>query len=575
MQFLEKYIKHYWKPFCIAVACLMFEAICDLMQPTIMSRIIDVGVAGKDMQYVLYMGGAMLLVTALGAVAAISRNVVSSNVSQRFGAELRSDLFRKVQTFSFDNIDNFEAASLMTRLTNDVTQVQNFVHGLMRIFVKAPLLCLGSLIMATLLNPRMAMVLAAVVPIIGVIIFFSMRIGYPFFIKVQKALDRVNGVMREYLSGVRVVKAFNRFDYETGRFEKANRDLASISITAMRIMAVFTPGISLTVNMGIIVVLWLGGFRVNSGNMQVGQIIAFTNYMTQILFSLMIISNVFNTFIRAKASAERIGEVFAQENNMAVPEHSREASGVKGRVDFEHVSFAYSGAAGDPVINNATFTCMPGETVGIIGSTGSGKSSLVHLIPRFYDAVAGAVKVDGVDVKEMDPGKLREKIAIVPQKSVLFTGSILDNIRWGRENATLEEVQKAAEMAQASDFISGFPEGYGTLLGQGGVNLSGGQKQRVSIARALVRKPEILILDDSTSAVDVATEAKIREALKKYSAGLTCLIIAQRITSVMNADKVVVLDHGDVVGIGSHEELMQSCEVYQDIFRSQIGKEGM
>lgn len=575
MQFLEKYIKHYWKPFCIAVACLMFEAICDLMQPTIMSRIIDVGVAGKDMQYVLYMGGAMLLVTALGAVAAISRNVVSSNVSQRFGAELRSDLFRKVQTFSFDNIDNFEAASLMTRLTNDVTQVQNFVHGLMRIFVKAPLLCLGSLIMATLLNPRMALVLAAVVPIIGVIIFFSMRIGYPFFIKVQKALDRVNGVMREYLSGVRVVKAFNRFDYETGRFEKANRDLASMSITAMRIMAVFTPGISLTVNMGIIVVLWLGGFRVNSGNMQVGQIIAFTNYMTQILFSLMIISNVFNTFIRAKASAERIGEVFAQENNMAVPEHSREASGVKGRVDFEHVSFAYSGAAGDPVINNATFTCMPGETVGIIGSTGSGKSSLVHLIPRFYDAVAGAVKVDGVDVKEMDPGKLREKIAIVPQKSVLFTGSILDNIRWGRENATLEEVQKAAEVAQASDFISGFPEGYGTLLGQGGVNLSGGQKQRVSIARALVRKPEILILDDSTSAVDVATEAKIREALKKYSVGLTCLIIAQRITSVMNADKVIVLDHGDVVGIGTHEELMQSCEVYQDIFRSQIGKEGM
>lgn len=575
MQFLEKYIKHYWKPFCIAVACLMFEAICDLMQPTIMSRIIDVGVAGKDMQYVLHMGGAMLLVTALGAAAAISRNVVSSNVSQRFGAELRSDLFRKVQTFSFDNIDKFEAASLMTRLTNDVTQVQNFVHGLMRIFVKAPLLCLGSLIMATLLNPRMALVLAAVVPIIGVIIFFSMRIGYPFFIKVQKALDRVNGVMREYLSGVRVVKAFNRFDYETGRFEKANRDLASISITAMRIMAAFTPGISLTVNMGIVVVLWLGGFRVNSGNMQVGQIIAFTNYMTQILFSLMIISNVFNTFIRAKASAERIGEVFAQENNMTVPEHPAEASGMKGRVDFERVSFAYSGAAGDPVINNATFTCMPGETVGIIGSTGSGKSSLVHLIPRFYDVISGSVKVDGIDVKEMDPGKLREKIAIVPQKSVLFTGSILDNIRWGREDATLEEVQKAAEVAQASDFISGFPEGYGTLLGQGGVNLSGGQKQRVSIARALVRKPEILILDDSTSAVDVATEAKIREALKKYSAGLTCIIIAQRITSVMNADKIIVLDHGDVVGMGTHEELMQSCEVYQDIFRSQIGKEAV
>lgn len=575
MQFLKKYIKKYWKPFCVATACLTLEAVCDLMQPTIMSNIVDIGVQGKQLGYVIRMGALMLMITGLGAVAAVSRNILSSNVSQKFGAELRSDLFKKVQTFSFDNVDKFEGASLVTRLTNDVTQVQNFANGLMRVFVKAPLLCAGSIFMAVRLNPPMAMVLVAVVPIIGILTYMNLRIGYPFFMKVQKALDKVNSVMREYLSGVRVVKAFNRFHYENDRFEKTNQEFGSVSITAMRVMAIFAPGISLTINFGIVAVLWFGGFSVNNGSMHVGQIIAFINYMTQMLFSLMMISFVFTMFVRARASAERIGEVFAEKNTMVAAERPVETFSQKGTIDFEHVWFSYSNTSGEPVLKDISFSCHEGETIGIIGSTGSGKSSLINLVPRFYDVTTGSVKVDGIDVKDFDSKKLREKIAVVPQKTMLFTGSVLDNIRWGKENASIIEIENAAKTAEAHDFVSSFPEGYNTMLGQGGVNFSGGQKQRVSIARALVRKPEILILDDCTSAVDVATELKIRKSLKEYLKDLTCLIIAQRITSVMGADRIVVLDNGEIVGMGTHEGLMKTCEIYQDIFHSQIGKEVM
>lgn len=573
MRFLKKYMKKYWVLFISAVSCLMVEALCDLMQPTIMSKIVDIGVAGKDMNYVLKMGGLMLLVTAIGAGGAVSRNILATLVSQRFGRDLRADLFKKVQTYSFDNMDKFEGASLVTRLTNDVTQVQNFANGLMRIFVKAPLVGIGSIVMAVLLNPQMSVVLFAVVPVVIIIIYSSMKVGYPYFSKVQKALDRVNSVMREYLSGVRVVKAFNRFYYETDRFDKTNEELSGVSIKAMRVMATFGPGIMLAVNFGIVAILFLSGIRVNDGRMHVGQTIAFINYMTQVLFSLMMITNIFMTFVRAKASAERIGEVFEEENSMQEPEKPERVPEIKGRVDFEQVYFSYTGTSGEPVLKNITFSCLPGETVGIIGSTGSGKSSLINLIPRFYDSTSGSIKVNGVDVRKLDTKELREKIAIVPQKSTLFTGTIMDNIKWGKENASIEDVEVAATISEAHNFITSFPEGYATYLGQGGVNLSGGQKQRVSIARALIRKPEILILDDSTSAVDVTTEAKIREALKNYSRDLTTLIIAQRITSVMSADKIIVLDNGEIAGIGPHEELIQKCEIYKDIFRSQIGKE--
>jgi ATP-binding cassette, subfamily B, multidrug efflux pump len=574
LQFLKKYVKKYWRPFCAAVICLTVEAFCDLMQPTIMSKIIDIGVAKKQVNYVAEMGIVMLLVTLLGALGAVGRNILASRVSQNFGAELRKDLFKKIQSFTFENIDRFEGASLVTRLTNDVTQVQNFVNGLMRIFVKAPILCIGSIIMAARLNSRMAIVLVIVVPIVSILIYFNLNIGFPYFIKVQKSLDKVNGVMREYLSGVRVVKAFNRFDFEVKRFEKSNEELGKVSTTAMRVMAVFSPGMAFTINLGIVFVLWFGGVRVSKGNMQVGQIMAFINYMTQILFSLMMISFVFNMFVRARASVERIGEIFAEENNIYSPKEADcNTSGLKGRIDFNNVCFSYGRAIGEPILKNVSFTCMPGETVGIIGSTGSGKSTLVSLIPRFYDVTNGTISINGVNVKNMNLEKLRDIIAFVPQKSVLFTGTVMENIRWGKENAPMEEVEVAAEIAKAHEFISSFPEKYNTLLGQGGVNFSGGQKQRVSIARAIIKKPEILILDDSTSAVDVTTENKIRNSLKEYMNGLTCIIIAQRITSVMAADKIIVLDNGEIIGMGIHEELMKSCKVYNDIYVSQLGKE--
>lgn len=574
MQFLNKYARKYWKPFCLAVAFLTIEAICDLLQPTIMSRMIDVGVAESRIDYVLSMGAVMLLVTAVGAVGATGRNIIASRVSQKFGTELRSDLFRKIQTLGFRNIDKFERASLITRLTNDVTQVQNFVNGMMRIFVKAPLLCVGSLIMAARLNAELSVVLAVVVPVVVLLVALNMKLGFPRFIRVQQALDKVNSVIREYLSGVRVVKAFNRFDFETEKFNRANADYQGRSIHVMRTMSVFNPAIMLTVNFGIVAVIWLGGIGVSGGRMQVGHIIAFINYMTQILFSLMTISMVFNMFVRARASAVRIGEVFGEQNDETwTVDKLPKAEGTGGRIDFEDVTFAYDRESGSPVLKRITFTCMPGETVGIIGSTGSGKSSLVGLIPRFYDAVSGRVLVNGTDVRNIDPKALRETIAIVPQKSVLFTGSIRENIRWGNENATEEEIVQAATLAQAHEFISRLPEGYDTVLGQHGVNLSGGQKQRVSIARALVRKPAILILDDCTSAVDTATESKIKESLKLYVRGLTCLLIAQRITSVMDADKIVVLDEGEIVGIGKHEALLRECAVYREIYQSQVGKE--
>lgn len=573
MKFLTKYIHKYWKSFSLAVLFLTFEAISDLMQPTIMEKIIDNGVAQKDFHYVLKMGGVMLLITAIGAIAASTRSIIASIVSQNFGTELRADLFKKIQRLPFKDIDKFDRSSLITRLTNDVTQVQVFVNGLMRIFVKAPLLAIGGLVMATRLNLRLAVILAVVVPIVALLIVFNMKIGFPLFARVQKALDRVNSVMREYLSGVRVVKAFNRFDVEIGKFTMANDHFRDQSITASRVMATFSPAIMLTMNLGIVVVLWLGGLGVNTGDIQIGHIIAFTNYMTQILFSLMMISMVFNMLVRARASAGRIGEVFLQVDPPMPEDRQAHDANEKGRIEFENVTFSYESASGDPILKNINLTISPGDTVGIIGSTGSGKSTLVGLIPRFYDVTSGIIKVDGENINLMNPKKLREKIAIVPQKNILFTGSVADNIRWGKEDASREEMETAATIAGAHDFISDSPEGYDTRIGQGGVNFSGGQKQRISIARALVKKPEILILDDSTSAVDVATEAKIKEGLKKYAQGLTCLLIAQRITSIMDADKIVVLDHGEIVGVGQHHELMKECKVYQEIYHSQMGKE--
>lgn len=568
MKHWQGYWQRYRLHFSGAALFVALEAVCDLLQPTIMASIIDIGVANRDLDYVLQQGGIMLLVTAAGALAATARNIISSTVSQRMGTELRSQVYEKIQTLPFTMVDKFDRAALITRLTNDVTQIQSLVNGMMRISLKAPILCIGGLIMAVSLNPRLSVVLAGVVPVVGLLIAINMKIGYPMFLAVQSALDQMNRTVRETVAGVRVVRAFNRFSYEQTKFATVNTYFRERSETALRRMAVFGPSIALTMNLGVVAVLWLGGRGVKSGEMQVGHIIAFINYMTQILFALVIIALVFNVFVRARVSARRIEEVLNVQSD-GTEELAADPAPLsfQGRIDFEQVSFAYDGTL---ALDNISLTCLPGETVGIIGPTGSGKSTLVQLIPRLYEPAAGTVKLDGLDIRRLNPRLLRDRIAFVPQKALLFSGTILDNIRWGKEGATSAEIETAARMAQAHDFVMDFPEGYETRIGQGGVNLSGGQKQRLAIARALVRKPAILILDDATSAVDVATEARIRQALAAYAAGLTCFIIAQRISSIMTADKIAVLDEGKLVGLGQHEELLASCAVYREICQSQL-----
>lgn len=426
--------------------------------------------------------------------------------------------------------------------------------------------------MATTLNIHLSVVLMVVVPMIVVLLITNIKLSIPRFAKLQNALDRVNGSMRDYLSGVRVVKAFNRFNYETTKFSGFNDELQDKSVAATRVIAIFSPIIMLVMNVGIVAVLWIGGHGVEGGTIQVGHVVAFTNYMTQILFSLMMISMVFNMFVRARTSAGRIGEVLGEVNDMVWTEEQF-VSNQGGKIEFENVSFSYNETSQEPVLKNVTFTCMPGETIGIIGKTGAGKSSLVSLIPRLYDATSGTIKLNDSDIREIEPKAIRERIAIVAQKAMLFTGTIGDNIRWGREDASKEEVQLAAEIADANGFIQRSTEGYETEIGQGGVNLSGGQKQRVSIARALIKKPEILILDDSTSAVDMVTEGKIKQSLQRYADNITCILVSQRISTVADADRILVVDNGEIVGSGKHDELLKTCQAYQEIYESQFEKE--
>lgn len=570
--YLKGYFNKYRRPFFIALCILILETLGDLIQPIIMSRIIDHGVRRGDINQVLKLGGLMLLLTLLGLIFAASRNLVSTRASQGFGADLREDLYIKIQGFSLDNVDEFQDASLITRLTNDVNHMQNFSHGMMRVFVKAPVMGIGAIIMSFFLNVRMGFILLALVPIVALITFFNFKFSYPLFRRMQKALDRVNSVMGEYLAGIRVVKAFNRFDYEEERFQGVNENLKDTTLRGMKTIAIFRPLISLVVNAGVVLVLWFGGHRVNLGELEAGKIMALINYLTQLLFALVMMSRILNMFIRARASAERIGEVFAAENTIKEADQALDQIGFQKKIEFESVDFQYKGYC-QPVLEDISFSIDKGETLGIIGSTGSGKSTLIKLLPRFYDPSRGRIKIDGIDIKDMKIDELRDQIAMVPQDVLLFTGTIEENIKWGNEDAGKEEVIKAAKIAQAHDFISSFSQGYNTYLGQGGVNLSGGQKQRTSIARALIKKPSILILDDSTSAVDMITERKIREGLREYSKDTTVILIAQRITSVMNADKILVMDRGRIVGYGKHSQLMKTSDVYKDIYYSQIGKE--
>lgn len=566
MKLIFSMIKKHLLLFCCAIFFLTIEALCDLLQPAFMSRIVDEGVKYQDTSVVLYYGMVMLGVALLGALGAVMRNILASRTSQQIGKELRSVLFQKIQTFSYANIDKLNPASLITRLTNDVTQIQNFINGSMRILVKAPITCIGAIFLIVTRTPKQIPMIILILILCSIWILGNMLLGYPRFARLQKKLDRLNNVSREFLTSIRVVKAFGRERFETDKFANAADELAASGTSAMRVTSVFGPLINLTVNTGIVVLLWLGG---NGEQTDVGKLMASVNYMTQVLFSLSMVSNILNSMVRATASAKRVQQVLDEVPAMSEPKNPKEFN-LTGEVQFEDVSFSYPGSK-RMALQNISFSAISGSAIGIIGSTGSGKSTLVNMIPRFYDVSAGAVFVGGQDVCTVETRHLRSHIGIVPQKSFLFSGSIIDNLRWGDSKAADDSIYKAAKAACAHSFIESFPDGYDTILGQGGVNLSGGQKQRLSIARALIRQPGILILDDCTSALDASTEAAVMHNIRSHSQGTTVFLISQRIASVMRSDLILCMEDGVLCGQGNHEELLNKCTVYQEIYRSQIG----
>jgi len=567
---LARFLKPYRHWAVLAPLLMMLEVAMDLMQPRMVQRIVDQGLARGDMPLVLHTALLMVGFAAIGAVGGTGCTVFSVLAAQGFGADLRSALFAKVQSLSFGNLDRLETGRLITRLTNDVTQVQELVMMMLRIMVRAPLLMVGSLVMAIFTSPTLALLFVVLIPLVLAVVIWLINKSHPLFSEVQRRLDALNTVMQENLAGVRVVKAFVREAHEIGRFRKANEQLMHQNITAAQVLALNMPLVMLILNSGVVAALWLGGVQVKAGSLQVGQIIAFTNYLTQTLFSIMMVSMLTMRLSRSEASAERIQEVFDSQPEVVNRPGALAEFAPRGRVAFENVTFSYNGADAEPVLKNVSFVAEPGQTVAILGSTGAGKSSLVHLIPRFYDVKEGRVTVDGIDVRDIDETALRRQISIALQESVLFSGTIRDNIRYGRPDAGDEEVIAAAKLAQAHDFIMSFPDGYDSMVGQRGVNLSGGQKQRIAIARALLMNPSVLILDDSTSSVDVETEARLQEALAVARRGRTNLIVAQRISTVLSADQILVLDNGQIVAQGPHARLMETSPIYREIYESQM-----
>jgi len=568
---LASFLKPYWRWVVLAPFLMMLEVAMDLMQPRMLERIVDEGIARLDMALVIQTGLLMIGLAIIGMFGGASNGIVASKAVQGFGADLREALFRRVQSLSFGNLDNLGTGPLITRLTNDVTQVQDAIMILLRILVRAPLLMVGSLAMAIVTGPQLAFVPLALMAVVLAAVVLIVGHASPMFREVQRRLDVLNGVMQENLAGVRVVKAFVRAEREKGRFAVANDALMGQTIAVTRTLALTGPFMMAAMNLGVVAVLWFGGVRVAQGQMQIGQIIAFVNYLLTTLFSLTMVSMLVMQVARAAASAQRIVALLESEPKVQDRPGALTALAPKGRVAFENVSFAYDGDDSEPVLRDVSFVAEPGQMVAILGTTGAGKSSLVHLIPRFYDVNAGRVTIDGIDVRDMSQAALRRHIGIALQETVLFSGTIRDNIRYGRPEAGDEEVIAAAKAAQAHDFILSFPKGYDTVLGQRGVNLSGGQKQRIAIARALLVQPAVLILDDSTSAVDLETEARIQDALQRLMRGRTSLVIAQRISSVLNADKILVLDGGRIAAQGTHAELLATSPIYRGIYESQLG----
>lgn len=574
----KKYITPYLSAFVIGPLMMLTEVAGEVMLPKFMSMIINNGVASRNVTYIGKMGTLMVLTVLFMAVGGILGTYFSAKASISFTSDMRNDLFRKVQQFSFENIDDYSTGSLVTRLTNDVQQVQNVLMMGLRMALRAPGMFLGALIMAFMMNRQLAVIILIVIPLLLAAILLILKTAFPRFGEMQRRLDRLNSGIQESLTNVRVVKSFVREDHEIEKFSKLNDDLKESSLRALRIVITTMPVMMFAMNVTTLAVVWYGGNIIIAGKMPVGDLTAFTTYIVQILMSLMMLSMVFLQSSRASASMKRINEIFDTEIGLN-DDHAKnkDKKVTEGCVEFKNVSFGYSGENGrkDLVLEGISFTAEPGQTIGIIGSTGSGKTSLVQLIPRLYDVTGGEVLVDGVNVKEYSLKHLREGVGMVLQKNILFSGTIEENLRWGNEDAPMEDVIRFSESAQADPFVKNFKNGYDTEMGQGGVNVSGGQKQRLCIARALLKRPKILILDDSTSAVDTATEAKIRESLYHDLKDTTKIIIAQRISSVQEADQILVLEDGKIIGHGTHEELLKTCETYSEIYTTQIGNQSI
>ena len=570
-----KYVKPYWKYFVLGPLCMIVEVIGEIVMPKLYSQILNVGVETHNVGYIVLTTLLMILTAVLMMGGGVGGAYFGAKAAVNFASDLRKDVYGKVQRFSFANIDKYSTGSLVTRLTNDITQLQNFVNMMLRMFLRAPGMLIGALIMAITMNPELARVLAVTIPVLLVLEFLVIRTGFPRFTAMQEKIDRLNSNIQESLTNIRVVKSFVREDFEAGKFRKSNAELKDAALRALNVVIFMMPIMMLLMNFTSMAVVWFGGKQVIGGRMPVGDFSAFLTYITQILMSLMMLSMLFMNSSRALASARRVKEVMTEKVDLTDETAAhRDARVERGEIEFRNVSFRYYKNSESRVLADINLKIEAGQTVGIIGSTGCGKTTLVSMIPRLYDVDEGQVLVDGIDVKDYSLYHLREGVGMVLQKNVLFSGSIADNLRWGDENATEARMAEAAQSAQADGFIRSFANGYETELVQGGTNVSGGQKQRLCIARALLKRPKILILDDSTSAVDTATEAAIRESFRNELKDATKIIIAQRITSVQEADMIVVMDDGAITGVGTHDELLASNREYQEIYHSQTsGKE--
>ena len=555
----------------MAIVLLSLVVATELAIPRLVQVIIDEGVVKRDMTVIVRTSLLMIGASILSASFMIANTIFAIRASRGFEADLREATYRKIQTFSFGNLDDFTTGQLLTRLTSDLNQVRLIITMSLRMFIRMPLTFIGSITLMFAMNPQLSLIMVVLLPVTLVLVTLFVRVAQPLFTRVQERLDYLNQVMQENLTGIRVVKAFVRRDYEGQRFEKVNEELYGTSLKVNRLLSVFMPLITVLLNLGTVAVLYFGGLQVFNGVASVGQIMAFINYLSRTMFSVIILSSMAGQISAAEASAIRINQVLDEVPEVQEKPNAVKLEDVRGQVVFEEVSFTYGNDGGAPVLSGINLTAEPGETVAILGATGSGKSTLVNLIPRFYDVTGGRVTIDGVDVRDAAIKMLRSSVGISLQESILFSGSIRDNIRYGRPDAIEEEVVAAAKVAQAHEFIMEFPDGYDTMVGQRGVNLSGGQKQRIAIARAILVMPRILILDDSTSAVDVETEIKIEEALRSIMKNKVSFVIAQRISTVLNADKILVLENGRIAAGGNHSQLMETSPIYREIYDSQLG----